>query len=179
MSMILAVAKNRLMNLKRDRAAFTLAFVLPVAFFTIFAAIFAGSGRAATRRIPVAVVDEDGTDTSRRFVAGLKAEAGLSVGLKPGEENGPGPFYTAGQAEQAVRKGEVPVALVIPRGFGEHPIAFGPGGERATLRILADSSDPIAPQVLNGLVQKVAMTSMPSVMARSGVAELEKWSGGA
>ncbi|HWZ86831.1 MAG TPA: ABC transporter permease [Thermoanaerobaculia bacterium] len=179
MSMVLAVAKNRLMNLKRDRAAFVLAFVLPVAFFTIFASIFAGSGRATTRKVSVAIVDEDGSETSRRFVAGLKAEPGLSVGLKPGPENDPiGPFYTAAQAEQAVRKGEVPVALIIPKGFGENAIGFGPGANRARLQILADSSDPVAPPMLNGLLQKVAMTSMPAAMARSGLAELEKWSGG-
>jgi len=178
MSLILAVAKNRLMNLRRDRAAFVLAFVLPVAFFTIFASIFAGSGRAQTRRIALAVVDEDGSDTSRRFVAGLRAEAGLSVGLKPGDENGTGPFYTASSAEQAVRRGDVPVALVIPKGFGERPMAFGPGAEPATLQILADTADPIAPQVLNGILQKVAMTSLPAAMARSGMAELDRWSGG-
>jgi ABC-2 type transport system permease protein len=178
MSMILAVAKNRLMNLKRDRAAFVLAFVLPVAFFTIFASIFSGGGRSATGKVAVVIVDEDGSDASRRFVAGLKAEAGLSVGLKPGDEKAAGPVYTAAQAEQAVRKGEVPVALIIPRGFGENAIAFDPGTKRATLRILADTADPIAPQVLNGLLQKVAMTSMPAAMARSGMAEVDKWSGG-
>ncbi len=177
MSMILAVAKNRLMNLKRDRAAFTLAFILPIAFFTIFAAIFAGSGRSATRKVEVAVVDEDGTDASRRFVAGLRAEAGLAVETRPGADPR-GPLYTPATAEEAVRKGEVPVALIVPTGFGDHPLAFEPGGERRVVRILADSSDPIAPQVLNGLVQKVAMTAMPSSLARAGVAELEKWSGG-
>ena len=56
MSMILAVAKNRLMNLRRDRAAFVLAFVLPVAFFSIFAGIFGGSGKASTRKVAVVVV---------------------------------------------------------------------------------------------------------------------------
>jgi len=179
MSMILAVAKNRLLNLRRDRAAFVLAFVLPVAFFSIFAAVFAGSSKGATRKVAVIVVDEDGSDESRRFVAGLKTEAGLSVGLKPGDENdAAGRLYTAAQAEQAVRKGEVPVALVIPKGFGANPIAFGPSADRPTLAILADSSDPIAPQVLAGLVQKVAMTAMPGSLARGGIAEVDKWSGG-
>ena len=178
MSLILAIARNRLMNLKRDRAAFVLAFVLPVAFFTIFASIFAGSNKAVTRKISVAVVDEDGSDVSRRFVRGLQAEAGLSVGLKPGEENAPGPFYTAAGAEEAVRKGDVPVALVIPKGFGESPMAFGPGAKRVALRILADTADPVAPQVLQGLLQKVAMISLPAAMARSGMAELDQWSGG-
>ena len=180
MSMILAVAKNRLMNLRRDRAAFVLAFVLPVAFFSIFAGIFGGSGKAAsTRKVAVIVVDEDGSDGSRRFVAGLQAEAGLSVGLKPGDEKDPaGPLYSAASAEAAVKKGEVPIALIIPKGFGANPIAFGPAAHRPKLSILADSADPIAPQVLAGLVQRVAMTSMPSALARSGLAEVDKWSGG-
>jgi len=180
MSMILAVAKNRLMNLRRDRAAFVLAFVLPVAFFSIFAGIFGGSGKAAsTRKVAVIVVDEDGSDGSRRFVAGLQAEAGLSVGLKPGDEKDPaGPLYSAASAEAAVKKGEVPIALIIPKGFGANPIAFGPAADRPKLSILADSADPIAPQVLAGLVQRVAMTSMPSALARSGLAEVDKWSGG-
>lgn len=179
MNMILAVAMNRLMNLRRDRAAFVLAFVLPVAFFSIFAGIFGGSGKAGTRKVPVIVVDEDGSAVSRRFVAGLQAEAGLAVGLKPGDEKDPaGPLYTAAAAEAAVKKGEVPAALIIPKGFGANPISFGPSADRPKLAILADSSDPVAPQVLAGLVQKVAMTSMPSALARSGVNEIDKWSGG-
>ncbi|HTR02485.1 MAG TPA: ABC transporter permease [Thermoanaerobaculia bacterium] len=179
MSLILAVAKNRVLNLRRDRAAFVLAFVLPVAFFTIFAGIFAGAGRAATRQIALVVVDEDQSDASKRFVAGLKAEAGLSVGLKPGREDDPaGPLYTAAEAEHVVRKGDVSAALIIPKGFGEKAIAFGPGADRVALRLLADSADPIAPQVVNGLVQKVAMTSMPASLARTGMAEVDRWSGG-
>jgi ABC-2 type transport system permease protein len=177
--MIFAVAKNRLMNLRRDRAAFVLAFVLPVAFFSIFAGIFAGTGRSATRKVSVIVVDEDQTAASRRFVSGLKAEAGLSVGQRPEKEDDPaGRLYTAAEAEQAVRKGEVPVALIIPKGFGERPIAFGPAADRVRLTILSDSADPVAPQVVNGLVQKVAMTSMPASLARGGMAEVDKWSGG-
>ncbi|HEY4230415.1 MAG TPA: ABC transporter permease [Thermoanaerobaculia bacterium] len=180
--MILAVAWNRLMNLRRDRAAFVLAFVLPVAFFSIFAGIFAGSGRAMTRKVNLVVVDEDQSAGSQRFVAGLQAEAGLAVSLKPGdkdaEEHPAGPVYTAATAEQAVRKGDVPVALVIPKGFGARPLSFGPGKDRVALRLLSDSSDPIAPQVVFGLIQKVAMTSMPASLARTGMDEVDRWSGG-
>jgi len=183
--MILAVAKNRLFNLRRDRAAFVLAFVLPVAFFSIFAGIFSGSGRSATGRIPVALVDEDGSENSRRLVAALRAEAGLDARTAPATEKAeknpaPLPPYTAASAEQAVRAGDVPVAVVIPKGFGERPFSFSPGGAetRPTLRVLADSSDPIAPQVLQGLLQRAAMTALPGAMARGGMAEVDRWSGG-
>ncbi|MFY9550902.1 MAG: ABC transporter permease [Thermoanaerobaculia bacterium] len=178
--MILAVAKNRLLNLRRDRAAFVLAFVLPVAFFTIFAAIFAGSGgRATTRKIEVLVVDEDQTANSQRFLAALKSETGLDVQTAaPPQKGAPAVAYTAASAEAAVRRGDAPVALIVPKGFGERPIAFGPAANRPELLILADSADPVAPQVLSGLVQKVVMTSMPAAMARTGAAEVDRWSGG-
>ncbi len=41
--MIGAVAWNRFLNLKHDRAAFVLAFALPVVFFSVFASIFGGT----------------------------------------------------------------------------------------------------------------------------------------
>jgi ABC-2 type transport system permease protein len=182
MSAILAVAKNRLLNLRRDRAAFVLAFVLPVAFFSIFAGIFSGSSRAATRRIAVLVVDEDGTESSGRFVEGLKRETGLDVKTfapaGKGQPGGPPVAYTAASVEAAVRRGDAPVAVIVPRGFGARPIAFGPGADPPKVTILADSADPIAPQVLGGLIQKVVMTSMPQSMARAGMEEVDKWSGG-
>ena len=177
MSAILAVAKNRLFNLRRDRAAFVLAFVLPVAFFSIFAGIFSGSSRAATRRIVVLVVDEDASEGSGRFVEGLKRETGLDVRTAVPAEKGqpaaaPAPF-TAASAEAAVRRGDAPVAVIVPKGFGARPIAFGPGGEPPKVSVLADSADPIAPQVLGGLIQKVVMTAMPQSMARAGMDEVD------
>jgi len=78
--MILTVARNRLMNLRHDRSAFVLSFVVPIVFFSIFAAIFgSASGRSTTNKIGVAVVDEDQTDNSRRFLDTLRSEAGLKV----------------------------------------------------------------------------------------------------
>ena len=46
-------------NLKRDRVAQTLTFVLPIVFFSIFASVFGGRGGDSTPRVSVAVVDED------------------------------------------------------------------------------------------------------------------------
>ncbi len=180
--MIFAVARNRLLNLRRDRAAFILAFVLPVAFFTIFAGIFSGSGsRAATRRIRVAVVDEEGSDVSRDWIAALRAERALEVVTAPGAEAAvPAGPYTTASAGEAVRKGEIPVALVIPKGFGDRPFGMPPAPDRPKLDILADSADPVSPQVLAGLLQKVAMgmvfhetmpTSAPG--ARGGLVGVE------
>jgi ABC-2 type transport system permease protein len=177
--MIVPVARNRFLNLRRDRAALVLSFVLPVAFFSIFAGVFAGgSSRATTRKIRVAVVDQDGSENSRRFVEALRAEEGLTVVTAPAARGGKAapPPYTEPDAAQAVRSGEIPVALVIPKGFGRRPIVFGPG-PRPTLQVLSDSSDPIAPQLLIGLVQKAALSGMPDVMAREGMGAMAQFGG--
>ncbi len=176
--MILAVARTHLARLRRYRAAFVLSFVVPVVFFSVFAAIFGGPSRSSTRRIPVAVVDEDGSANSKRFVEALQAEAGLSVRTAEapaGQKSGA--MLDRARAEGIVRAGDVPVALILPKGFGEAPIAFGPSSDRPRLLVLADTADPIAPQVLTGLLQKVAMTAMPDVMAQAGIAQMDRWAG--
>lgn len=176
--MILAVFRTHLARLRRDRAAFVLAFVVPIVFFSIFAGIFGGSRGGGTRKISLAVVDEDDSENSRRFVTALKAEKGLAVatGTTPEGKKAENPFDRA-TAEEAVRAGSLPVALIIPKGFGQTPISFGPSNQRPKLTLLADSADPVAPPVVSGLLQGIAAAAMPDVMARTGVQELERWGG--
>jgi ABC-2 type transport system permease protein len=177
--MIFAVARTHFAKLKRDRAAFVLAFVVPVVFFSVFASIFGGSSsRAATRQIPVVIVDEDRTANSARFIAALKREKGVRVfesrTLPDGRRLA---VSDAAAAESVVRAGEAPLALIVPKGFGATPIRFGPAEGGPRLQVLADTSDPIAPQVFTGLLQKVAMTAMPDVMAETGIEQLDRWGG--
>ena len=175
--MILAVVRTHFARLKRDRAAFVLAFVVPVVFFSVFASIF-GAARSSTPRIRLIAVDEDSSENSRRFLAALRAEKGLNVLLSPAPQQGHAEApYDRASAEQAVRAGTAPLALVIPKGFGQAPISFGTAEGRPKLLLLADSSDPIAPQVVTGLLQKVSMTSMPDAMAQMGIEQMDRWGG--
>ena len=176
--MILSIVRTGFMNLRRDRGALTLSFIVPIAFFSIFAGIF-GSRSAGTDPIRVAVVDEDQSDVSRRLVRALQAEGGLRVQTGPAPAKGAaaGP-YGARSAEAAVRAGDVSVAVLIPKGFGDSPIGFGPTPSQGRVRILNDSSDPIAAQVVYGLIQKAAMVSMPDALAAEGTKYLDRASGG-
>ena len=176
--MILSIVRTGFMNLRRDRGALTLSFIVPIAFFSIFAGIF-GSRSAGTDPIRVAVVDEDQSDVSRRLVRALQAEGGLRVQSGPAPARGAGTsLYDARSAEAAVRAGDVPAAVIIPKGFGDSPIGFGPTASRGKLRILNDSSDPIAAQIVYGLIQKSAMVSMPDALAAEGTKYLDRASGG-
>lgn len=177
--MIFNVARTALIALKRDRGALVLSFVLPLAFFSIFAVIFGGQ-HDSTPRVTLIVVDQDKTEASENLIRGLEQDGSLWVHRSPVTKKGApsGPEYTAATAEAAVKAGDAPVALIIPQGFGQHPIAFGPGTGGSTLELLNDQSDAIAPQIVVGLLQKAAMTSMPSAMADEGMKYADKYVGG-
>ena len=67
---MISIIRTALVSLRRDRAALSLSFVLPVVFFSIFAMIFGGR-RDSTPRVTVIVVDEDHSRASERLVLSL------------------------------------------------------------------------------------------------------------
>jgi ABC-2 type transport system permease protein len=180
---ILAIARTALVSLRRDRASLALSFILPIGFFSIFATIFGGM-HDSVHKISVILVDEDQSSASHQLDQALEREGSLSIVTKPSSKNKGTEFpdYTAATAEAAVKAGEISVALVIPKGWGARPISFGPeAGQRSgqapaspaqtdtDIQLLYDASDSIAPQMVGGLLQKVAMTSMPLSMAEQGM----------
>ena len=175
-----AIIQTAIASLRRDKAALALAFILPIGFFTIFAVIF-GSMHDTVPRVRVIVVDEDNSEASRSLVSALEREDTLIVRTHPdAAKNAPTPpNSTAASAEAAVKAGDVSVALIIPSGWGANPIAFGPDRDANAhkIQLLNDSSDPIAPQVVSGMLQKAAMTSLPATMAEMGQKYTEKYLG--
>jgi ABC-2 type transport system permease protein len=156
-----------------------LSFVVPIAFFSIFAAVFGGQ-RDTVPKIKVILVDEDQSSGSRQLVKGLASDGSLTVTTKPSAtKDQPQPAdYTAATAESAVKAGDVSVALIVPQGWGAHPISFGPGSDSPPIELLNDASDTIAPQMVGGLLQKAAMTSMPLTMAEQGMKYTGSYIGG-
>lgn len=177
--MIVTIVQAGFRSLRRDRVAFILSFVLPIAFFTIFGFVFGNMHGSSTPRVSVLVVDEDHTSASQALIRGLIREPSLSVATHPGltKENPPAD-YTAATAEAAVHNGVASAALIIPSGFSSHPISFGPDSDGPTFQILHDSSDPVAAQVLAGMLQKTIMMSLPATMASAGSEFFDREIGG-
>ena len=167
-----------MVSLRRDRGSLVLSFIVPIAFFSMFAIIF-GSQHDTVGRVKIIVVDQDQSRASQQLVKGLENEGSLVVLLKPAAtKSQPQPVdYTAATGEAAVKAGVISVALIVPQGFGEHPVAFGGGAAGPAIQLLYDSSDRIAPQMVGGLLQEVAMTSMPAPMAEEGMKYSEQYIG--
>jgi ABC-2 type transport system permease protein len=163
-------------NLRRDRVAQALTFILPIVFFSIFAMVFGRQGNASTARIRIAVVDEDHSEVSARLIEGLQSEKSLRPRMTS-EESGTGPTLDRAAAERLVRAGDVPVAVVIPQGLGQAFAANGFAGGGPPIQLLSDVSDPIAPQMVLGLLQKVAMTAAPDLLMQGGMRQFEEHAG--
>ncbi len=90
-----------------DRYAVVLTILAPIALASFMATIFGGAGPTEPSPVPIRLVDEDGSATSKAIVAGAMADRFLAAG-------------SSGQAEAvaAVRSGRVIAAAIIPPGFG-------------------------------------------------------------
>jgi ABC-2 type transport system permease protein len=163
-------------NFKRDRVVQALTFLLPILFFSIFAVVF-GNQQNPTRKVRVAVVDEDRSAFSAKVVSALEAEGGLQVRTRTGT-GADAPVLDRAGAEALVRSGGVPVAVVLPAGLGNSRKFWNdPGQGVPKVLLLADVSDPVAPQMVQGLLQKVSFTAAPELLATEGMAMFEKYGG--
>ncbi|HTK31143.1 MAG TPA: ABC transporter permease [Candidatus Saccharimonadaceae bacterium] len=149
-------------NLRRDRVALAMVFVLPIMFFSIFAAVFGRPSSGGMSRVRLLVANEDGSDMSRYLIEALKADPGLGVSDSAKAAGvdahaAPAPL-TRERATALVRAGDAPIALVLPKGWGATFPNLTGNGLRAEL--LADPSDPVARHVVAGLLQRAAATVM-------------------
>lgn len=176
---MLAILRTALNSLRRDRPALALSFILPIAFFTIFAVIFGGH-KDGTSRVDVIVVDEDHSASSQALLRGLQQESTLRVFTHPEatKKSEQPADYTAATAEAVVRAGKISVALIIPKDFGLDPISFGSDSRGPRLQMLSDSSDPVAPQVVSGMLQKTLFTSLGPALAEKGSDYFDMYVGG-
>src|SRR5262245_44224667 len=105
--MISTILRISLINLRRDRVAFMLTFILPVIFFSIFAVIFGATDREARdTKIKVIASDRDQTEVSRRFIQTMRKQDSLDVTEASDEA----------MARKQVHDGKFPVAVVILEG---------------------------------------------------------------
>ena len=149
-STLLRIAR---ISLRRDRVAQIMTFVLPVAFFSIFAMVFGRASIESMPRIALGVVDEDCSLASGQLVAALKADSSLRV-RDSARAGGVRAALDRTRAAELVRAGDFPAAVVIPSGWGA---AFpGFGGTAVKVDVLRDVSDPVASQVVVGQLQRAA-----------------------
>ncbi len=158
----------------KDRGNLILGFAVPVVLFSVFVLIFGGMARSSGDMDPIRliVVDEDGSDRSRRMVSHLRDMDALRVRIDHSAEDSEAKVpYTRDTARKAVVEGEVSTALVIPKGLstGISGHLFVEPDSVPALSLFFDAAEPLEAQVVRGLLQQVLFMSMSDLWALEGI----------
>ena len=116
-----AVLRALWLELRRDRGALVMAFLLPVVFFLVFAWIFAGAG-GNDLRIKLVVAQSIEDENADALLAALDADPAIRILGKDQEVD-------AERAERAVRDGKADAGLVF-RGVLGAPASEAPHRSR-------------------------------------------------
>ena len=154
-----AAFRAMFLSFVRDRGALAMSFLLPVAFFLVFAAIFANAS-GQNLRLKLALADEVRSDASSRLLGAVAKDASV---LRVGED------LTPDQVRDLVRRGTADVGLVMRQGSA--PLGEMGAAGKAPLLLVLDPTRAVAADMTVGLVQRAYFRALPDV-ALGGVARL-------
>jgi len=164
---IVAMVRKDLQLFFSDRRAVIMSFLVPIAIASFFGSIFSGPSRnVEPARIAVSIVDQDDSPISRRIVASAQADRNLKVTRRDEAD-----------ARDAVRRGAIVVAVVVPKGFGEAAgNAFFSNGEKPPLGLFYDPSRAMELAMVRGVMTEHIMQAVSQEMfgGEQGRAQIEK-----
>lgn len=157
----LALVRKDLLLFFGDRKAVVVGILVPIVLASFFGYLFGGQkGDAEMSKVPLLVVDQDGSDISRGLITQLAGDKNL--GVKPS---------TLEAAREAVRKGQATAAIVIPKDFGRDAgRALFTATSKPHLDVLYDPSHNVELGMVKGILAGAVMQTVSKEMfsGRSG-----------
>jgi ABC-2 type transport system permease protein len=154
-----ALVRKDLKLFFNDRKAVVVGLLVPIVLASFFGYMFGGqSGKAETSKVPVLMIDQDGSDVSRGLITQLASDKNLDV--KPS---------TLDAAREAVRKGKATVAIVIPKDFGKDAgralfTGENTGERKPELGVLYDPSHNVELGMVRGILSGAVMQTVSKEM---------------
>ena len=172
MRILLTLLSKDFANLRRNRSALVLSFIVPMIIIYIVGLVF-GLGRSDSgpTGIHLAVVNQSDNPAAAKLVAALQAEKSFHVlteYVNPDQTRRP---LTEADLRPMIRDRQFSYALIIPSDvisethFGLH------------LKILSDPRNDIESQTVNGLLQKTIFSNAPQLMGQALQARAQKFIG--
>lgn len=143
-----AVLRVMLLGLLRDRGALVMSFLVPAAFFLIFASITSATS-GEDLRLSVVIADTAQNERSRALIGALAEEPGIDR-IGPAEAS---PLTV----RDWVRRARADVGLIVRPAPAE---AMQSGEAALTFLVIADPARGVAARILSGQVQKVFFTGL-------------------
>jgi ABC-2 type transport system permease protein len=167
MTALIALIRKDLILYLKDKRALMLHLLMPVVLAAFFGSLFGGDGGGdSTSKIDLGLVVQDKSEQSQKIAAGLKADKVLNVVELSQDE-----------AQAKVRSGKLPVAVVIPSGFGEQAsAALFSGRDKPQLPLYYDPSQSTVLAMVKGLLtQQVMQVTSASVMSGKNTQATDKY----
>lgn len=167
MTALIALTRKDLILYLKDKRALMLHLLMPVVLAAFFGSLFGGNGGGdRTSKIDVGLVLQDQSEQSQKIAAGLKADSSLNI-IELSQQ----------EAQARVRSGKLPVAVVIPAGFGEAAsTALFSGRNKPQLPLYYDPSQSTMLAMVKGLLtQQVMQVTSASVMSGQGSQTTDKY----
>ena len=151
----LALVRKDLKLFFNDRRAVIVSILVPIVLASFFGYLFGGQGgNAETSKVPVLVIDQDGSTISRGLITQLGSDKNLDV--KPS---------TLEAGREAVRKGKATAAIVIPKDFGRDAgHALFTGATKPELGVLYDPSHNVELGMVKGILSGAVMQAVSKEM---------------
>lgn len=167
MTALLALIRKDLILYLNDKRALLLHLLMPVVLAAFFGSLFGGGGGdSGGGKLDLGLVVLDQSAVGQKIAAGLKAESTLRI-----------TELSEAEAQAKVRAGKLPVAVVIPAGFGDSASdALFSGRHKPELPLFYDPSQSTTLAMVKGLLtQQVMQATTSAVMGTQGGANTDKY----
>ena len=151
MKPFLALVRKDLKLFFSDRRSVMFTIAVPIMIASFFGSVMNGSGgKTKTSGVAIQVVDLDQSELSREIVTNLVADETLKVTLN-----------NEATARELVRTGKAPIAVIIPKDFGEAASRtfFGPG-KKPEITIAHDPSRSMEVNMVKGILTQHIMETV-------------------
>ena len=172
MRILLTLLGKDFANLRRNRAAFILSFIVPMIIIYIVGMVF-GLGRqdSGPTGIPLAVVNGSDNPAAQKLVTALQAVKSFRIVTKfvnPDKTTRP---LAEADLRPMIRDRQFSYALVIP------PDMLSDERLGLHLKILSDPRNDIESQTVNGILQQTIFSNVPQLLGQSLQAMAKKYLG--
>ena len=144
-----ALVRTDLVLYFSNRRALMVTLAAPILIAAFFGAVMGGPPKKPAR-VPVAVVDLDGSAVTKGIVAAMKGDSTFELRE-----------IAEPAAIEEVRTGKLRAAIVLPKGFGEAaPRALFRPGEKPVIVVHIDPSQSVTLSLVKGLLAQHAMQTI-------------------
>jgi ABC-2 type transport system permease protein len=152
-----AIFKKEFRQIRRDPLSLGLLVLVPALLLMLYGYALSFD----VKNVPVAVLDEDGTAESRRFLERLFANAYFQRSAV---------LASSAEADRALARGTARAVVRVPRGFARSLAR----GEEAPVQVLVDGSDANTASIALGYLEAMAERAnrewLAEALARAGAA---------